>query len=87
MLAALDLYQRDERLTSKNLSVYTVGGPRVGNPAFAYYVSSTGIPISRSVNNRDIVPHVPPQSFDFLHPGVEAWSRSSTKTCKFEIFI
>ncbi|KAI7892786.1 lipase [Mucor mucedo] len=80
VLAALDLYQRDKRLTGKNLSVYTVGGPRIGNPAFAYYVSSTGIPITRSVNDRDIVPHVPPQSSGFLHPGVEAWSRSSTNT-------
>lgn len=79
----MDLYQRDKRLTGKNLSIYTVGCPRVGNPAFAYYVDSTGIPFSRSVNDRDIVPHVPPQSFDFLHPGVEAWDRSSTKIRKY----
>ncbi|KAG2212653.1 hypothetical protein INT47_000630 [Mucor saturninus] len=78
LLAGMDLYQRDKRLTSKNLSIYTVGCPRVGNPEFAYYVDSTGIPFSRSVNKRDIVPHVPPQSFGFLHPGVEAWDRSSS---------
>ncbi|GAA5805360.1 hypothetical protein HPULCUR_010876 [Helicostylum pulchrum] len=78
LLAGMDLYQRDKRFTSKNLSIYTVGCPRVGNPSFAYYVDSTGIPFSRSVNDRDIVPHLPPQAFGFLHPGVESWIRSSS---------
>nr|AGV00787.1 lipase [Mucor endophyticus] len=77
LLAGMDLYQRDKRLSPSNLSIYTVGCPRVGNPAFAYYVDSTGIPFSRSVNDRDIVPHVPPQAFGYLHPGVEAWDISS----------
>lgn len=83
LLAGLDLYQRDKRISPSNLSIFTVGGPRVGNPTFAYYVDSTGIPFSRSVNDRDIVPHVPPQSFGYLHPGVEAWSTSSTTVSKF----
>ncbi|KAK4511487.1 uncharacterized protein ATC70_012702 [Mucor velutinosus] len=77
LLAGMDLYQRDSRLSAKNLAIYTVGMPRTGNAAFAYYVDSTGIPLSRSVNERDIVPHVPPQAFGYLHPGVEAWIRSS----------
>lgn len=87
LLAGLDLYQRDKRLSPSNLSIFTVGGPRVGNPTFAYYVDSTGIPFSRSVNDRDIVPHVPPQAFGYLHPGVEAWSTSSTtvKICTANI--
>lgn len=79
LLAGLDLYQRDKRFTSKNMNIFTVGSPRVGNPAFAYYVDSTGITYSRSVNNRDIVPHLPPQAFGFLHPGVEAWARTASK--------
>lgn len=83
LLAGLDFYQRDKRITVKNLSIYTIGSPRVGNPAFAYYVDSTGIPYSRSVNNRDIVPHLPPQKFGFLHPGVEAWELSSSKVRKY----
>ncbi|KAG2235795.1 hypothetical protein INT48_001021 [Thamnidium elegans] len=78
LLAGMDLYQRDKRFTPKNLSIYTVGCPRVGNPSFAYYVDSTGIPFSRSVNDRDIVPHLPPQAFGFLHPGVESWIKSSS---------
>ena len=97
----MDLYQREPRLSKSNLAIHTVGCPRVGNPAFAYYVDSTGITFSRSVNNRDskiylqyllylyanphittVVPHVPPQAWGFLHPGVEAWARSSTKVRK-----
>ncbi|CAO3637455.1 unnamed protein product [Mucor hiemalis] len=78
LLAGMDLYQREKRLSPSNLSIYTVGCPRVGNSAFAYYVDATGIPFSRSVNDRDIVPHLPPQALGYLHPGVEAWSTSSS---------
>ncbi|ORE11977.1 lipase [Rhizopus microsporus var. microsporus] len=73
LLAGMDLYQREKRLSPKNLSIYTIGCPRVGNNAFAYYVDSTGIPFHRTVHKRDIVPHVPPQAFGYLHPGVESW--------------
>ncbi|KAG1147593.1 hypothetical protein G6F37_006597 [Rhizopus arrhizus] len=88
LLAGMDLYQREPRLSPKNLSIFTVGGPRVGNPTFAYYVESTGIPFQRTVHKRDIVPHVPPQSFGFLHPGVESWIKSGTSNvqiCTSEI--
>lgn len=74
----MDLYQRVSSLSSSNLFIYTVGCPRVGNPNFAYYVENTGITVSRSVHNRDLVPHVPPESFGFLHPGVETWDKSDT---------
>lgn len=83
MLAGLDFYQRDKRFTPENLSIYTVGCPRIGNPTFAYYVDSTGIAVHRSVNDRDIVPHLPPQAVGFLHPGVESWSLSKTVTRKY----
>ncbi|CAO3700048.1 unnamed protein product [Rhizopus stolonifer] len=76
LLAGMDLYQRESRLSASNLNIYTYGGPRVGNPTFAYYVESTGIPIYRSVDKRDIVPHVPTQAMGFLHPGVEYWIKS-----------
>lgn len=29
-----------------------------------------------------VVPHLPPQSFGFLHPGVEAWIKSPGSVCK-----
>ncbi|KAI8354197.1 lipase [Blakeslea trispora] len=73
--AGMELFQREKRLGPSNLSIYTIGQPRVGNPAFAYYVQGTGITVSRSVNLRDIVPHVPPANFGFLHPGYEAWTK------------
>nr|AAZ66864.1 lipase lipRs [Rhizopus stolonifer] len=76
LLAGMDLYQREKRLSPKNLSIFTIGGPRVENPTFAYYVESTGIPFHRTVHKRDIVPHVPPQAMGFLHPGVESWIKS-----------
>ncbi|KAI9252125.1 lipase [Sporodiniella umbellata] len=68
LLAGMDLYQRESRLSPKNLSIYTIGGPRVGNPTFAYYVESTGIPFYRTVHQRDV--------HGFLHPGVESWIKS-----------
>lgn len=75
VLSAMDLYQRVATLTKDNLSLYTGGCPRVGDDKFAYYVDSTKIPNYRSVHNRDIVPHVPPQDLGFDHPGIEVWSR------------
>lgn len=78
----MDLYQRISTLDKSNLFIYTVGCPRVGNPTFANYVENTGITFSRSVNNRDIVPHVPSESFGYLHPGVEAWDLSYTNVRK-----
>ncbi|KAI7872515.1 lipase [Spinellus fusiger] len=71
--ATLDLYQRDMRLSNRNLFAQTYGAPRVGDANFAYYFTSTGISLERTVNNRDIVPHLPPQSFGFLHAGIEYW--------------
>ncbi|KAI7892789.1 lipase [Mucor mucedo] len=76
LLAALDLYQRDSRFGPNNMSVYTVGCPRVGDTSFAYYVDATRIPFYRSVHNRDPVPHLPPQAMGFLHAGVEIWDKT-----------
>lgn len=53
LLAGMDLYQREKRLTASNLFIHTAGCPRVGNPTFANYVASTGITFTRSVNQRD----------------------------------
>jgi hypothetical protein len=32
---------------------------------------------------KKVVPHVPPQAFGYLHPGVEAWARSSSNIRKY----
>ncbi|KAG2212638.1 hypothetical protein INT47_000614 [Mucor saturninus] len=73
LFAALDLYQRDRRFDASNLSVYTVGSPRIGDTNFAYYVKGTGIPYYRSVNDRDVIPHFPAQGLGYLHAGIEIW--------------
>lgn len=78
VLGAMDLYQRVATLTKNNLSIYTGGCPRIGNDDFAYYVDGTKIPHYRSVHNRDIVPHVPPQALGYYHPGIEVWTKSAT---------
>ena len=50
-------------------AVYTFGSPRVGDAAFAD--SLKGIPIHRVVNQRDLVPTLPPPggAFGFCHVG------------------
>ncbi|KAI9366338.1 lipase [Pilaira anomala] len=78
LLATMDLYQRIATLNTSNLKLYSHGAPRVGNDQFAYYVDYTGLTIYRTVFDRDIVPHLPPQAFGFLHPGVEVWARTGT---------
>ncbi|KAI9029625.1 Alpha/Beta hydrolase protein [Phycomyces nitens] len=86
-LAGLDLYQRDSRFNPNRLSIITYGGPRVGNSAFAYYVTDTGISLERVVHKQDAVPHVPPQAFGFLHPGIEYWIEEDdrVKICDSEL--
>jgi len=54
-------------------ALYTFGEPRVGNKAFADSVTSLGIPHTRVVHYRDIVPHVPPHLFGFHHSPQEIW--------------
>lgn len=50
--------------------VYTIGSPRVGDPAFvARYKQELDAITFRHVNDRDIVPHVPPRKFTML----ESW--------------
>lgn len=81
LIAGVDLYDRDPSLfNSKNVEIYTIGQPRVGNTKFAKWVDSTGISIHRSVHTRDVVPHVPSKSLGFLHVGVESWIKADPST-------
>lgn len=48
LLCAMDLYEQGLKP-----SLYTFGGPRVGDPAFAEYVVGTKILYERTVNKRD----------------------------------
>ncbi|KAG1057643.1 hypothetical protein G6F43_000532 [Rhizopus delemar] len=81
LIAGVDLYDRDPSLfNAKNVEIYTIGQPRVGNTKFAQWVDSTGIAIHRSVHTRDVVPHVPSKSLGFLHVGVESWIKADPST-------
>ncbi|KAF2762867.1 alpha/beta-hydrolase [Pseudovirgaria hyperparasitica] len=75
----------------KQLSVYTFGEPRNGNPAFSTYIQRL-IPTSRYfrvTHQNDGVPQIPPQLLGFQHHGTEYWesaangqvSQSNTYIC------
>lgn len=54
-------------------AVFSFGGPRVGNKAFAERVEARGVKVLRVVNSRDVVPRVPPEGGGggYAHAGKE----------------
>eukprot|EP01129_Flabellula_baltica_P012080 TRINITY_DN539_c0_g2_i1.p1 TRINITY_DN539_c0_g2~~TRINITY_DN539_c0_g2_i1.p1 ORF type:complete len:305 (-),score=61.74 TRINITY_DN539_c0_g2_i1:45-959(-) len=64
-------------ISSSDIRLITLGMPRVGNSNFADYVSTKVSESWRLVNQRDIVPHVPPKFLGFRHPGTEVWVQES----------
>jgi hypothetical protein len=66
----------------QNLEVYNFGEPRVGNPAFAAWVT-TVLPDGvqhRVTHEADPVPHLPPMDFGFLHSPHELWYNNNGDT-------
>ncbi|KAN0110021.1 feruloyl esterase A [Hyaloscypha variabilis] len=70
-----------------NITVYTLGEPRTGNPAFATFIDDTYKTSSpdttsfyRCTHTDDGVPHVPPVSDGYLHHGLEYWNVDPTST-------
>jgi len=56
---------------------YSFGSPRIGNEDFINYYSQL-IPITwRTVNKRDVVPHLPMMMFGFRHTPIEVWFENS----------
>jgi len=71
ILAAMILARHGE---SHRLEVITFGSPRVGNDKFASYFASLVKKSWRVVNQRDIVPHLPPSKWlHFHHVEREIW--------------
>merc|ERR1712232_256906 len=70
-ICAMDL---KESFPSMTLSVVTFGTPRIGNAALAEYYNGM-LPASlRVAHYRDVVPHLPPHTFDFwTHTAHETW--------------
>lgn len=63
--------------------LYTFGQPRVGNAEFASYFNSV-VGAFRVVHYGDLVPHVPPSAFSFVHSSTEIWydeAMATYKTC------
>ncbi|RUS31318.1 Alpha/Beta hydrolase protein [Jimgerdemannia flammicorona] len=76
VLQALDFYQNAGYDSSK-MAVYTFGQPRIGNPAFSDYVDSLDLPIYRTINQNDVVPHMGPEAIGYKHHGTEYWIENS----------
>lgn len=78
-IAALDLHNIFERVEQ----LYTFGEPRVGNEAFASFVTKSISERYRIIHYADIVPHVPPQlPIPYAHFANEIWYDSGMKTYK-----
>lgn len=72
MFTAMDLANSGIQNT-----VYNFGQPRVGDKNFAT-CSSSKISVERVVHLKDTVPHVPFESWGYLHGTREAYESSST---------
>jgi Lipase (class 3) len=63
-------------------SLWDFGRPRVGNVAFASAFDALGLASFRHVNDRDIVPHLPPEDLGFRHTVREVWEKPK---CSFKM--
>jgi len=83
-LAALNFSRYAESMNNNvSITVYTYGSPRWADPAVADYYGSMIKTNWRLVNEHDIVPTVPPESFGFHHTWTEIWYTSDVPL-KFE---
>ncbi|KND00179.1 uncharacterized protein SPPG_04520 [Spizellomyces punctatus DAOM BR117] len=85
ILGAIDLYDFLGESFGNKIKVYSFGEPRVGNKAWASWVYTLPFfsNMFRVTHNTDIVPHLPPKAFDFLHHRAEYWitSKGDLSTC------
>ncbi|KAG8965996.1 hypothetical protein FRC05_002916 [Tulasnella sp. 425] len=65
-LALLDSVYLKIQIPSITIKTVTLGGPRVGNPAFADYLKS--FDLTRITHELDLVPIVPGRGLGFAHP-------------------
>jgi hypothetical protein len=78
-IAALDIHN----LFGHVDHLYTFGQPRVGNEAFATYVTASIPERYRVIHYADIVPHVPPMiPIPYAHFSNEIWYDEAMKTFK-----
>ncbi|KAI9294432.1 alpha/beta-hydrolase, partial [Neoconidiobolus thromboides FSU 785] len=63
-LASIEI-QKNFNLSWDRMQLFTYGEPRVGNTAFVEWFNRQSLTLTRVVNNKDIVPHVPPRKFGY----------------------
>jgi len=74
-LASVDLLSI---FRNSSISLWTYGCPRVGNSAWNAYFATLNTPTARLVNNKDIVPHIPPRFvYNYHHVATEVWYNSN----------
>lgn len=79
ILAALELKHRLQ-IPWEKIEVFTYGQPRTGDVAFARYVNSLPMHVTRVVNDNDIVPHILPEYGHFAHHGTEIYVQGKNFT-------
>ncbi|KAI6353917.1 hypothetical protein MCOR25_008830 [Pyricularia grisea] len=62
-----------QKLPDVVIDVYSLGSPRVGNQAFAKYVSAQPGSVFRITHVNDPVPRLPPNLLGYYHTDVEYW--------------
>jgi hypothetical protein len=68
-LASLAIWRFQADQTDPNVSLYTIGCPRVGNTQFCGELSTRATRgIFRFLDGNDLVTHVPPADFGYDHP-------------------
>jgi len=80
---AMELMRKNV-VPGERLTVINIGLPRVGNKPFATYFDQHVSNHYRIVNQRDIVPHFPPEIMGFWHVSTEIWfptNYTSYKVC------
>ncbi|KAJ9053325.1 hypothetical protein DSO57_1025324 [Entomophthora muscae] len=60
----------------RKIEIINYAGSRPGNQAFADYIKSFDIPITRYTRLNDMVPNMPPRGSGYVHVGVEIHERA-----------
>ena len=69
--------------STPRVSLYTFGQPRVGLASFAKYLMRSGIEHFRVVQQKDMIPHMPPTTVGFRHGTVEVWFPNGGRSPRF----
>jgi len=78
ILAAMDL-MINGGVDGSMIQAYSFGDPRVGNSEFAEFFNQRVSLSFRTVNQKDIVPHLPLRIMGFQHIATEVWFPSDTQ--------